>query len=73
MDRSKNLALSPGAAAGGRLDASDPQGIEPLLRMIDYLIPETGKIEPIAEYFLRMARMSLLEAEQKRADEIGRH
>lgn len=30
--------------------------------MIDYLIPEAKEIEPLAEYFLRMARTALLEA-----------
>ena len=44
-----------------------------LIGMLDYLIVESREIEPLAEYFLKMARLSLLEAEQTRADVDGRN
>ncbi|MBY6242853.1 hypothetical protein [Methylosinus sp. Sm6] len=52
MRRSKeaNPAISPSAASGS------------LIGMIDYMLPEVGEISPLAEYFLRMARETLVEA-----------
>jgi hypothetical protein len=38
-----------------------------------YLIGEAKQSDPIVEYFLRMARLSLLEEEQARADIEGRN
>lgn len=43
-----------------RVACCEPRGS--LIWMIDYLIPEAKEIEPLAEYFLRMARTALLEA-----------
>lgn len=44
-----------------------------MLRLIDYLIGEAKQSDPMVEYFLRMAQMSLLEEEQARADAEGRN
>lgn len=44
-----------------------------IIIVIDSLIDETRKMDNMTEYFLRLAKASLLEAEQKRADERGRH
>jgi len=35
--------------------------VEPLVGLLDYLRPEIGAIDPTAEYFIRMARASLVE------------
>lgn len=43
--------------------------VEPILGLIDYLLPEVGAIDKTAEYFMRMARESLLESEQARANQ----
>lgn len=53
--------------------APDRDHLPALVGLIDYLIVETRAIEPMSGYFLKMARLSLLESEQKRADQIGRH
>jgi hypothetical protein len=47
--------------------------IASMVSMIDYLIVEAREEEPMAEYFLKMARAALLEAEQTSADKQGRH
>lgn len=44
-----------------------------MVSMIDYLISETKATEPMASYFLRLARMSLLETQQKVAAKHRRH
>jgi hypothetical protein len=44
-----------------------------MVRMIDYLIGEAKQSDPMVEYFLQMARLSLLEEEQTRADVEGRN
>jgi hypothetical protein len=44
-----------------------------MVRMIDYLIGEAKQSDPMVEYFLQMARLSLLEGEQARADIEGRN
>jgi hypothetical protein len=38
--------------------------VEPLVGLLDYLRPEIEAIDPTAEYFIRMARASLVEADQ---------
>jgi hypothetical protein len=60
--------LSPPSSVGAEFDR-----LTAMVAMMDYLIVEVGEIEPLAEYFLKMARMSLLEAEQARADVDGRN
>ncbi|WP_281433676.1 hypothetical protein [Methylosinus sp. H3A] len=44
-----------------------------MLSLIDYLIVEAKQSDPMVEYFLQMARLSLLEEEQARADVEGRN
>jgi hypothetical protein len=51
-----------------RLAGADSDRLTAIVGMIDYLIVECRETEPLAEYFLKMARLSLLEAEQSRAD-----
>ncbi len=72
MIRSKSLTDPPRPDIREKSAAPD-EDVPALLRMIDYLIREVRQIDPICEYFLKMCRLSLLEAEQKRADRIGRH
>jgi hypothetical protein len=55
------------------LAGADPDRLTAIVGMIDYLIVECRESEPLAEYFLKMARLSLLEAEQSRADIDGRN
>lgn len=47
--------------------------VSAMLRLIDYLIGEAKQSDPMVEYFLQMARLSLLEEEQARADVEGRN
>lgn len=47
--------------------------IEPILMMLTFLMPQVRAIDQLSEYFLRMCRMSLLEAEQKKGERAGRH
>lgn len=47
--------------------------VSAMLSLIDYLIAEARQSDPMVEYFLRMARLSLLEEEQARADIEGRN
>ncbi|MBY6240826.1 hypothetical protein [Methylosinus sp. Sm6] len=69
MIRSKSPKETlPTGNAGAEFDR-----LTALIGMIDYLIVEAREIEPLAEYFLKMARLSLLEAEQTRADADGRN
>jgi hypothetical protein len=69
MIRNKPPKESPSTqAAGAEFDR-----LIALIGMLDYLIVEAREIEPLAEYFLKMARLSLLEAEQTRADVDGRN
>ncbi|WP_428991625.1 hypothetical protein [Methylocapsa aurea] len=44
--------------------ATEGDQLGSLLGLIDYLRPEVGAIEPMAEYFLRMARDALLEKDR---------
>lgn len=59
---------SPPTTVGAEFDR-----LTAIVAMIDYLIVEAREIEPLADYFLKMARMSLLETEQARADIDGRN
>lgn len=61
MRRSKeaNAAVSPAAPSGS------------LIGMIDYMLPEVAQIEPLAEYFLRMARATLVDAMRSGGDQRG--
>jgi hypothetical protein len=68
MIRNKPPKESPTPTAGAEFDR-----LTALIGMLDYLIVESREIEPLAEYFLKMARLSLLEAEQTRADADGRN
>ncbi|HEY8261091.1 MAG TPA: hypothetical protein VIG55_07760 [Methylosinus sp.] len=56
-----------------RLAGADADRLTAIVGMIDYLIVECHESEPLAEYFLKMARLSLLEAEQRHADAVGRN
>jgi hypothetical protein len=56
-----------------RLAGADSDRLTAVVGMIDYLIVECRESEPLAEYFLKMARLSLLEAEQSHADAVGRN
>jgi hypothetical protein len=47
--------------------------VSAMLSLIDYLIVEAKQSDPMVEYFLQMARLSLLEEEQARADIQGRN
>jgi hypothetical protein len=47
--------------------------VSAMLSLIDYLIVEAKQSDPMVEYFLQMARLSLLEEEQTRADVEGRN
>ncbi|WP_159731618.1 hypothetical protein [Methylosinus sp. Ce-a6] len=47
--------------------------VSAMLSLIDYLIGEAKRSDPMVEYFLQMARLSLLEEEQARADVEGRN
>jgi hypothetical protein len=69
MIRSKSPKEQPSARSVG----AEFDRLTALIGMIDYLIVESREIEPLAEYFLKMARLSLLEAEQTRADAAGRN
>lgn len=47
--------------------ATAPRGS--LIEMIDYMLPEVGEIEPIAGYFLRMARAALVDSARGGGDQ----
>jgi hypothetical protein len=53
--------------------ASEFDRLIAMVGMIDYLIAEAHEVEPLTEYFLKLARSALLEAEQVRADADGRN
>jgi hypothetical protein len=42
-----------------------------LIGLIDYMLLEAGEIEPLAAYFLRMARATLVESIRSGADRRG--
>lgn len=54
-------------------NAVNSDEIMSIISMIDYLISEARVIDPMAEYFLRLARISFLEREQKFARRQRRH